>query len=129
LLLLVLLAASSAFGTDPCQSSGGDVNLRVAYARRFTEPKPKGKTLSLRVSVEEQHPDSATLLHRIGCAIQARYPSERRWHALVFSEYAAAKNYSPPTPEQREPPQYIGACVYYPEQSATVVCESRLTNE
>ena len=66
--------------------------------------------LSLRVSIEGVDMAAMEPIERVGCAIAAKYPKERRWHALVFSDYEAAKSYKAPDSEQNEPPQYVGAC-------------------
>jgi hypothetical protein len=102
LLLFLLCAASSVFaGDEPCPSPELNMPFRVAYAHHFAEPE--GRTLSLKVSIADRYQKTPELLHRVGCAIAAKYKNERRWHVLVFSDYGAAKSYVPPYPDQNEP--------------------------
>ena len=68
--------------------------------------------MSLRVSIVGHYKKTPDLLQRVGCAIALKYKDERRWQALVFSDYGTAESYVAPYPDQNEPPEYVGACVF-----------------
>ena len=101
------------------------MDFRVAYAHVFIEP-PRGPTLSLRVSIRATYKNSPELLQRVGCAIAAKYPTERNWQALVFSDYEAAKRYESTEPGQSEPSQYLGTCLFYQDGGLTDVTKGKV---
>jgi len=107
-LLYSLFAVLSAFAETPCRQVEQSPQMRVAWAHHFVQTGER--VLSLRVSASV--PTTSELLRSVGCAIVARYPHEQHWHALVFSDFGAAKRYQPPLPGQKEPPEFVGACSF-----------------
>jgi len=109
--LFLLLAGHPALSSqDELCPPNREMPFRVAYAQHFAEPE--GRTLSLRVSIAARYKNKPNQLYRIGCAIGVQYKDERRWQALVFSDYRVAKTYVAPYPDQTEPPEYLGYCVF-----------------
>lgn len=123
--LFVFGAAFPAFAASQvCLIDQSNVQFQVAYAHHF--PDTRAQTLLLRVSPASGLPRGSDILKSIGCAIKEKYPGERRWHALVFSSYEAAKRYVPPLPYPNEyqPPEYLGSCwLYRDEGSGDMQCE------
>jgi hypothetical protein len=99
---------------DQC-STMPQVSLAVAYSKHFSDRARR--TLSLRVSLAGQSRETQQdLLYSVGCSLIARYKNEPRWNVLVFSDYNAAKTYQSRLPDEKEPPEYLGACLFYNEQ-------------
>ena len=116
-LLLVLACISGFAGDEPypdarqlvCNQTSPIVPFRVAYAQHFKEPD--GKTLSLRISTSQGRRKTPEFLYRLGCAVDAKYRNEERWEVLIFSDYNVAKDYKSHLPDEKEPPEYLGACM------------------
>src|SRR5579864_9481373 len=107
---LLFLAPSAFAGEGPCPSRTRDIPLRIAYVQHFKERE--GRTLTLKVSVAGHFKKTPDSLHRVGCAIYAKYNNEPRWKVLIFSTYEAAEKYTPPESIENEPPEYLGACAF-----------------
>jgi len=119
--LFLLFTALPVFSGNETCSLQRKMLFEVADAQYFKELE--GRTLSLRVSIAWRHKKTPELLNRVGCAIAAKYRNERKWNALVFSDYEAAKNYIPPYSDQNEPPEYLGGCQFvHDEVEAHVQC-------
>jgi hypothetical protein len=108
--VVLLMSVVSAFADDEfCPTTGkGSIPFRVAYARHFLQSGVN--VLSLRVSIGAEHVKAQDILCGVGGTVAAKYPNEKSWNLLIFSDYEVAKNYEAPDSLQNEPKAYIGAC-------------------